>query len=117
MRFKLFLASLLACGFIAFVIAKENISTETESVSSSATNKDKNLPESTVLDKNDAVELFEVVQPQPKPAKVTPKVVQKPALSGNMSRSAALQMGDFYLGELGYDIINDNGYNWGKFKY
>ncbi|XP_073816077.1 sushi domain containing 2 mesh isoform X4 [Musca autumnalis] len=101
MRFKLFLASLLACGFIAFVIANENISAETESVSHK---QDKNVVASTVLDKNEAVEMIEILPPQQH---------QQQHIAGNMSQpSGAIQMPDFYLGELGYDIVNDNGYNW-----
>lgn len=121
MRFKLFLASLLACGFIAYVIANENVSTETESVS--ANTKDKKGVGSTVLDKNEAVEMIEILPPQPKQKQqqhqhTAPKVSSTTGtLVANMSqqRSGALQMADFYLGELGYDIVNDNGYNWGKF--
>uniref|UniRef100_T1PEZ0 AMOP domain protein n=1 Tax=Musca domestica TaxID=7370 RepID=T1PEZ0_MUSDO len=117
MRFKLFLASLLACGFIAYVIANENVSTETESVSANA--KDKKGVGSTVLDKNEAVEMIEILPPQPKQKQqhqhTAPKVSSTTGtLVANMSqqRSGALQMADFYLGELGYDIVNDNGYNW-----
>lgn len=123
MRFKLFLASLLACGFIAYVIANENISSEIESVSKDAKlNKDNNLKTAsaaTVLNKNDAVEMFEVIE-DPKP-KRQPKIaktstVNNVVVANNMStlqRSGALQMFDDYLGELGYEVT-DNGYNWGK---
>lgn len=123
MRFKLFLASLLACGFIAYVIANENISTETESIAASAkTNKDKNIKQQqnfdTVLNKNEAVEMFEVI-PEPKPktkpniAKTTTKNVLANNNNSSLQRSGALQMFDDYLGELGYEVT-DNGYNWGK---
>ena len=121
MRLKLFLASLLACGFIACAIANENISNaEIESIAiSSKTNTDKNVkiqqkqllqqphepkqqPKAEkILDKSEAVEMIEVVKP-----KIT---------NGNMTlaRSGALQMFDDYLGELGYEVT-DSGYDWSK---
>ncbi|XP_046806151.1 protein mesh [Lucilia cuprina] len=115
MRFKLFLASLLACGFIAYVIANENISAETESIAASAkTNKDKNTIKQqqnfdTVLDKNEAVEMFEVIPEPTKPKKKTNNILT--ANNITLQRSGALQMFDDYLGELGYEVT-DNGYNW-----
>ncbi|XP_065372052.1 protein mesh isoform X3 [Calliphora vicina] len=121
MRFKLFLASLLACGFIAYVIANENISTETESIAASAkTNKDKNIKQQqnfdTVLNKNEAVEMVEVIpEPKPKtkpnPVKTSTNKVLAAKNNSSLQRSGALQMFDDYLGELGYEIT-DNGYNW-----
>ena len=116
MRLKLFLASLLACGFIVYAIANENISNaEIESIATSPkTNTDKNVkiqqqPQKLkeqpkvekILDKSEAVEMIEAVKP-----KIT---------NGNMTlaRSGALQMFDDYLGELGYEIT-DSGYNWSK---
>ncbi|TMW41913.1 hypothetical protein DOY81_013007, partial [Sarcophaga bullata] len=116
MRLKLFLASLLACGFIAYAIANENISNaEIESIATTPkTNTDKNVkiqqkqqlqqtkqqPKmDKLLDKSEAIEMIEIVKP-----KIT---------NGNISlaRSGALQMFDDYLGELGYEVT-DSGYNW-----
>lgn len=128
MRFKLFLASLLACGFIAFVIANENYSAEVE------TPKQKTLPskqqqqpaaQSTVLQpKSEAIEM--IAMPPTNTKKSTKKLEGKPLpAAGNsvvlaasnttsLQRSGALKMFDDYLGELGWDTYGDSGYNWGE---
>ena len=113
MRLKLFLAALMACGFIAFVIANETIgSTEIDN--------DEMLPNSA-----------ELVETVPEKVKTVAKAIVKNvvnaaqvmeattmgAQNASVQRSGALINFDDYLGELGYDVYGDSGYNWGKFKF
>jgi len=135
MCLKLFFASLLACGFMNYVIANEN----------TLTDLDKNIESDTISKISNDIELLEIVPEvvtenvvknaskteKPKAKKksttTTEKTTKQPKsivfvpvtqntnkTNALMQRSGALRMSDEYLGELGFDIMNDNGYNWGK---
>nr|XP_016998391.1 protein mesh isoform X1 [Drosophila takahashii]XP_016998393.1 protein mesh isoform X1 [Drosophila takahashii] len=134
MRFKLFLVCALACGFMAYVLANENISTE-EELEDQIVNA---VPEpvKVVKPKNQA-EFVEVPKATPEVKKVEvkeekktkPLALQKPTLIPVVhvtsrgtddvltvaglkpqKMSGALIMPNDYLGEL-YDVDN-SGYNW-----
>lgn len=71
MRFKLFVVCALACGFMAYVLANENVSTEVEDqVKKVATaNKSPKIDE--------AVELVELLEEVPKALAPSPPAVKK----------------------------------------
>jgi len=135
MRLKLFLVCALACGFMAYVLANENISTEEfedqiinavpEPVKA---DKPKNQAEFVEVPK--ATPVVKKVEEEEKP-KTKPLALQKPTLIPVVhvtSRGTddvltvaglkpqkmfgALVMPNDYLGEL-YDVDN-SGYNWGE---
>lgn len=134
MRFKLFVVCALACGFMAFVLANENISTE--EFEDQIINA---VPEPVKVTKPKAqAEFVEVPKATPAPKKAEannpktkPLALQKPTLIPVVHVSSrgtddiltvaglkpekmfgALIMPNDYLGEL-YDVDN-SGYNWGE---
>lgn len=74
MRFKLFVVCALACGFMAYVLANENVSTEVEDQVKKVAAASKS-PE--IEDAAELVELLEVPKNPPPPP---PKKVDKPAV-------------------------------------
>ncbi|XP_017848444.1 protein mesh isoform X1 [Drosophila busckii] len=137
MRFKLFVVCAMACGFMAYVLANENISTEVEDqiINAAPANKAPKAPTPK------AVEFVEMVEPVkaapaakkalPAPAAAQPiKVAVSPqkmlpvassratddilTVAGlkPQAKSGALVMANYgdYLGEL-YDL-DTSGYNW-----
>uniref|UniRef100_A0A0A1WDK4 Extracellular domains-containing protein CG31004 n=1 Tax=Zeugodacus cucurbitae TaxID=28588 RepID=A0A0A1WDK4_ZEUCU len=133
MRFKILLAFALACVFSILVTASENYSSELDNDAQAIDPKFK------VSKDAEFVEMIpEVVQEHAKPPpptvapttttritteKTKPPVAIAPLPKNGVTprnqtksfleRTGALKMSeDFYLGELGFDINNDNGYDW-----
>lgn len=74
MRFKLFVVCALACGFMAYVLANENVSTEVEDQVKKVAAASKS-PEI-----DDAAELVELLEVPKNPPPTPPKKVDKPAV-------------------------------------
>ncbi|KAI8044540.1 hypothetical protein M5D96_000709 [Drosophila gunungcola] len=140
MRFKLFVVCALACGFMAYVLANENISTE--ELEDQIVNAVPEPVKKPVTKPKPQAEFVEVV-PKATPVvkkveveektKTKPLALQKPTLIPVVhvtSRGTddiltvaglkpqkmfgALIMPNDYMGELGYDVDN-SGYNWEVF--
>lgn len=137
MRFKILLAYVLACAFSTLAIASENYSSELDNDARAVDPKFK------VSNDAEFVEMIsEIVQEQAKPDTTTsPRTTTKittqktiptdsiPLHPNNgvtprnqtksfLETAGALKMSeDFYLGELGFDMNNDNGYDWCKCRY
>uniref|UniRef100_A0A0K8UMU0 Extracellular domains-containing protein CG31004 n=1 Tax=Bactrocera latifrons TaxID=174628 RepID=A0A0K8UMU0_BACLA len=132
MRFKILLAFVLSCVLSTSVIANENYSSELDTEAQAIDPKFK------VSNDAELVEMIpEIVQEQAKPTTMTsPKPTTKTTTQTtkpsrpisprpnngvtprNQTKSfletaGALKVSeDFYLGELGFDISYDNGYDW-----
>lgn len=137
MHFKILLAFVLACVFSTLVIANENYSSELDNDVQTIDPKFK------VSNGAELVEMIpEIVQEQAKPAttttsrpttKITTQKIKPSSLISprpnngvtprNQSKvflqtAGALKMSeDFYLGELGFDMGDNNGYDWCKCRY